>query len=262
MVRRRYKIADNRFYADRFDWLKSQSPILNHELNTLDSRKLQQGQSKQQLQSIIIELEGQPGKDGQFIGDDGYLTPSKLALKQAAIQAVEDEFTLIKQTAANTGRRIPEEMPKDLREKLWAAEAAVDITLEEIDKLKIRLEHAEDEETKESDRKVLKGRLGCGRLSNGITVDMDGQIVKPDKNKELRIADPRSPYNGMPLCDYVDFIAKPYNKARAKAMNDAIEWNSTQQNGPARDTKSEMGRVPLPPWPDCVPRPEIATAAK
>lgn len=94
---------------------------------------------------------------------------------------------------------------------------------------------------------------------NGVLNVIDGQIVEPDDSGVLRIKDERSPYNGMATADYIDFVVKHWLKAREKpkanSFNQARKEIKEELRGPGPGDCKLNTKLPLPPWPETVPRP-------
>jgi hypothetical protein len=51
-------------------------------------------------------------------------------------------------------------------------------------------------------------------------VELDGQRIEPDAYGFMVIADPRSPFDGMKCCDYIDFVVKPWGLERDRMMRE------------------------------------------
>ncbi len=224
-------------YKGRYERLKLASPFLNprarernfHEYAWhLDSKAQLQGRIEQIEEVVIPEHESQ-------------------------IAALEEAFKHASQAAVNAGRRPLKEMAPDMRERWEEANAALDIAREEADEIRKAIEKAQEVEQERSDGAVLKrGPEGSGQLRGGVLVLLDGQTVKPDVVGVLRIADERSPYNGMTTADYYDHVCMPWKHAQAKRLAEAHK-KARELNVPVSEIA--CGREPMPPWPDCVPRP-------
>jgi hypothetical protein len=227
-------------------------------MTTMDHAKIQPSHSLRELNGILHELEGEPEKEGLFTNDQRELVPSAILRRQTAIDSIHKQFKIAQQMAANMGNAVPEKMPDELQTKLYQAEADYDVTLEEIDAIKAYIDALVKQKANESNQLVLRhGPIGTGSMDNGILAEIDGQTVKPDRDGVLRIDDKRSPYNGMLVADYKRHILKPYHKELRRLREEAIEWNIKH---PGEPKKEPPRKLPLPPWPDCVPRLEQEAA--
>ncbi len=179
---RRYELfrdKENKYqvYNQAYDGLKMNSQILHpskiasvHSLNFAD---------RGGLEACLRTWKGQESKEGEcFYPDSGEWRPSYLKAANERIKDIEKEFAQLKQKTINEGKRPPETMPKELQERLFQAEATLDIVKEEIEFLEKRLAGFEKEENKKSDGAVLQyGPQGIGKIRGGILVEVDGEKV-------------------------------------------------------------------------------------
>ena len=245
MKRRYTPIGLHPTYDRMFDVCKGDSPVLNpHGIPGAYSLNLG---DESTLKSLLLEYQGDPNlADGFFLkGESGGKTASHLKAAELRIQEIETEFQQEKQTNINQGKHPPKKMSKRLQEKLLQAEARLDVIEGEIEVLEKLLKNFTDAGEKSSNKKVLqRGPQGMGKLSGGTLSVVDGQIVKPDKDGVLRIADERSQYHGMKTADYFSEIVKPWLTANAKLMR---EHQKKLQEKEITDTTS---KAPKAPWPE------------
>ncbi|MCH7922449.1 MAG: hypothetical protein IH975_05380 [Nitrospinae bacterium] len=259
MARRRYKLGKNLPYDKMYGGLKSTSPILNPGRFVINEVAMQMS-SKGGLEALLAQLRGD--EDGRYF-DPAYGGSSQIAKiprAEGAIPEVKDDFAALKQRAMNEGRRPPKNVSAEMEAALLEAEAKLDVTMEEADKIERLLAEVESKEQIIDDSRVLKGGpKGVGRLIGGILVEVDGQVVTPDGNGVLAIHDSRSPYDGLPTEVYYDEIVKPWRLAMAKLNNERYEL--------ARSEKRPVGEIPqkrepLPPWPKSVPKVKMVRTKK
>lgn len=129
------------------------------------------------------------------------------AMKQ--VEAVARAFEEHKLKCKRLGMREPKELPPDLLEPRLLAEARVDCIVMEIASLKELLARAEASEQKIMDDKVLMyGPWGSG-VGEPVR-QIDGQPVVIDEEGYPRIDCQKSPYHGMKVCDYRDYVRRPW----------------------------------------------------
>lgn len=218
MSRRRYRIGVYPEYDRMFDGFKVMSPILNpsrYQCNEAAMRMFGKGS----LRSFIADYEDKGGYISRY---------------EEEVEAIEEEFSNYQQEATNLGKSIADEMPKKMRRNWLEAQARLDIKLEELDRLRKVYEEIDVKDREAADRRVLYyGPIGVGR--HDPLKEIDGQAVGQTENGELVISDNRSPYNGMLVRDYREFVVKPFvrNQERCKRNRRISSAN-------------------LPPWPENV----------
>jgi hypothetical protein len=244
MSRRRFKLAENPNYHKVFDTDKYYS-IKNSELNSpsMERSRLSDRAGCESLQREILE---------------------KVRERSKNLKNIEVEFATYKDKCAREGRTVPAEMPRGLFDKWLESAAKLDVALEELDLCEERLKAISDGEQKASDEAVLQyGPVGIGKLCAGILSVIDGQSVAMSDDGILRIMHPNSPYHGMSISDYKQFVVAPYKNARTqqhkKRMDDLLQQHrkhpelALPEHPPALRI-SRINKANLPPWPDCVPR--------
>lgn len=252
MSRRRYKTLTHQEYDKKFDRLKAESHILNPQAHPM-SETLLRLSDKASLQTLLMELQGDEGRDGEYIAK-GMYAKSKLLQASDAIVAVEEDFAALREIKRTTGQRIPDEMPPEMAGKMLKAEAVYDIVQEEIDKITKLLEEFDTAEKHKLDGAVLQhGPIGAGTLKGGVLVEIDGQDVKPDSEDVLRICDERSPYNGMGVVGYREQVVMPWVRERNRQNEE--QRKHAEEHGIPISTLAPV-RPPLPPRPADVERPE------
>ncbi len=81
------------------------------------------------------------------------------------------------------------------------------------------------------------------------------QIIEPDADGFMVIADPRSRFNGMRCCDYIDCAVKPWTNERNRMRKE--DRDRAEKEGVGTSLRINL-RPPIPPWPVCVPKPKAA----
>jgi hypothetical protein len=250
---RRYRIGQNPKYDKSFDAYKGDSPVLNPRSSGIGVNALNLNDANS-LESHLLERIGFQGdpkimKIGYFRkGETGQLQISDLKSAEMQIREIKSQFKNEQQSIVNQGRNPPKEMSKDLKDKLLRAEARHDIVQSEISTLERLLKNFVDQDKKIDDSKVLKGGpRGMGKLRHGVLVHVDGQNVEADSKGILRIADPRSRYNGMKTADYYDEIVRPWIRANSNLLK---EHGKKARASMLTDPDFDIGRAPKAPWPD------------
>jgi hypothetical protein len=211
--RRKYPVGKFPIYDFIFDRELSMSVISGGNSNFNTGWIEDALRSKSGVEGLLMKWKGDLNK--QYV-QSGQLLPSKLLEAEQALQAVDDTFESMKQTAVNTGRPLPKVMPVDLLERKLKAEAKFDVVIDEIKKLEKKLSEFQEKETTTKSKDILRnGPQGSGRLMGGILVEVDGQRVSKSEDGELYIAEPSSPYNGMLTSDYFQFIVHVWQKTKS-----------------------------------------------
>jgi len=241
MAQRRYSpISTNPEYNRYFDVLKVNSQILSvQKIPNVSSINLDD------LRSLRYYLYLRTGDSDGIVEKDRLKVASMKKAAQDGVKAVHDEFAKIKQTTINQGRPVPSEMPKELKIRLWKAEATLDIVAGEIEQLEKLIKELESKKADSSSQKVLQhGPIGSGVLRGGILFQVDGQRVGKTKKGELFIDDPRSKYNGMLTADYFSKIVIPWKQANAELLKEYLK------KAQAGEIDSKSTPKPRVPWPD------------
>jgi hypothetical protein len=253
MGRRRYAVPTHPVYSREYDRLKGISPFLNPRGFNED---LLQASHKDGIQSLILEWEG--NKEGEHKGQfwnpmwGGSWQTSRLLNARQALETVDEEWEDIQVGATRSGRPVPKAMPAQLGEKKLLSEARLDITLEELDALKKELTKWTSKEKQAQDDNILKyGPRGSAK--GEPPREIDGQQVI-QKDGELFIDCPKSPYNGMNLPDYFVKVVHPFLKSRKPITE---EEKKDLNNVPmGRHGGRAIGFDKLPPRPS-TPPPQI-----
>lgn len=145
-----------------------------------------------------------------------------LESRQERLQRLTDELEDItaaqehsKQVAFNKGSRWKE--PDRDREKRVTLEARIDVCNWEIKKLEQAIEEEEeDREQREIPPCLPRGPQGHLKVSGTTgTGYADGQWCEPVNGIPV-ITDDRSPWRGMAVMDYTEFVVKPWKRACTK----------------------------------------------
>lgn len=247
MSRRSFKVGEHPDYDRRFDLRKRESSILNPNYRVIDQDVMQLS-SKVGVKSLLYYL---VGDERGMVNDrrNTYLMPSKIKVFKDRIKRIEEDFEGHKQDMLNQGRKIPEEMPKAMREQYDCALAELDVLMEEKDKLERLLKEFDKKEANVSEGRVLQhGPIGSGKLKDGILIEIDSQRVSQRTDGRLFIDDVRSRYNRMLVEDYHEFVVQPW-KAACRQLR-AKERERSLESGKPID-RSRL-RAPLPEVPSNV----------
>jgi hypothetical protein len=235
---------------------KFQSPILGNHFDSHSHKN--QLPSPAGCQHLLNELLGE-NESGKYRTTNGDITDSLLPVRQQAVKDVEEEFIRLKSQTAASGRRIPDSMPPDMRQRYTKAVARLRVAELEIGLIRDKLTQFKEKEIRISNSCVLPhGCPGIGKIAptagypGGRLVELDGQISEPIEGI-MHICDPRSPFNGMRCADYIDFIVKPWCRERDRMQTE--ERKQAEDAGPGTPFRMNL-RPPIPEWPSCVPRPE------
>ena len=247
---------------------KEQSPLLGNHSDSSDHKNLLQTQAG--CEKLLCELEG-INATGKYRTTNGEITDALLPLRKQAVGTVEDEFKRLKAQSVARGHRIPDAMPREMRERYIKTLALLRVAELEVEYVHLRIKKFQEEMESESAARVLcYGPRGIGRIAptsgypKGRLIEIDGQTVEPDAEGLMRICDLRSPYNGMKCCDYIDSIVKVWSHERSRTYEKQMEDLRQEQREhpglrlpePPLPKIEKINRDSLPPWPSCVPRPK------
>ncbi len=247
-------IANNpkyRPYHDAYDDYRMRSIILNAESRN-HSMRTGSHTDLTYLQNMLYELIG--NKDGK------YFVPNTSSWKYAIIPTLKVEINEFQkdfaaQNKRNTmmeGRR-SEEMSGKTLEKYLILLARYDVYREERDYLNETIEKIKNQQQEIARKKILQnGPRGSGKLNDGYLIIIDGQKVssiKTDKEETLLIIDePSSPYDGLAVADYREFIVKPFLKSNG-ALHAKMHKEASDRGNYASSYKMNK-KAPFPTWPE------------
>jgi hypothetical protein len=193
MSRRRYKCGQFPEYDREFDKQKGRSGYLNPQWGHLDFDFTWFGLDS--IRNLKAEI-------GYFEQPEGRIEKAQAALA-AVGKGWEDTFR-------RQGQPVPASPPDSIIRQQHESEARLDILMEECDLLKKRLAKMEAAAQTQDDSAVLRyGPAGQGQ-GDPLRI-LDGQRIS-EKQGELFIDDPRSPYNGMKTSDYFAHVVKPFKQ--------------------------------------------------
>jgi len=158
--------------------------------------------------------------------------------------------------ARRGGKQEPGEMPPELLAEKHKLEARADVILEEIARIKELISEFETRAKREKEAMVLKfGPMGTSKGSPCTIID--GQPCGIDAEGLPRIDCPKSPFNGMRVCDYREKIVKPWRTAINEAYQAAYaKANDLEATDGARLAATEKAAMILRnpsehvPWPE------------
>ena len=241
-VQRRYsnhRAPEYKFYNDQFDKFLILSHILNSE-NPIGSRSILWDRA-----SIEAEIDR--------------LTTKLIPDIEKKLQELESSFNGHCEQQINMGRKKPERWPKDLLEPRLKFEAYMDITKREIEVLKEQLHKRFIEPIKQAEEKSMlaRGPLGVGEMRGGILIMIDGQACEKIDGVMV-ITSEKSPYRGMAVSDYREYVSKPWSISRRKRNLELEKMRAEEIRKTGKsDIYISMGnrvidKSSLPPWPNGV----------
>lgn len=242
-VQRRYsnhRAPEYKYYNDQFDKFLILSNILNGD-NPIGGR------------SIIwdrVSIEAEIDR----------LTTKLIPDIEKKLKELENSFNGHCEQQINRGYKKPERWPKDLLEPRLKFEAFMDITKREIEVLNEQLNKRFLEPIKQAKEKSIlaRGPLGVAEMRGGILIMIDGQAVDRVEGVML-ITSEKSPYRGMAVSDYREYVSKPWIISRRKraAELEKMKAEEIRKNGYSNIVVSmvnkKIDKTSLPPWPDGVP---------
>lgn len=256
-IKRRYRQGDLEYkqYNDFFDRFLLNSNVLNGGNQAISVHT--EFHDLVTLKSILIQLEGD--ETGRYKSRSGETMFSSITLAKKKLAAVQNQFDSYCDTREAQGHPRPKSWPPHLLEERLRCEARIDVLLREAESVRDRIAQYHALENTEHAKGVLAyGPLGNGRLRDGILVEIDGQTCDY-KNDTLIILDSASPYNGMAVSDYREFVSNPWleERRRWQAEKEKKRAEEILQKGfsdiEIRLSKRKIDKSCLPAWPECVP---------
>lgn len=241
-VKRRYTIRDPEYkiYTDRFDRLLILSDVLNADKSATGRYTMY---DKRAIEVAIAEREEKTIPDFE-----------------RNLKDVQIDFDSYCSNRVNAGYPLPEVWPKMLLERRLHAEAGLDITNRELEVLRDQLQTRFIEPIKQAEEKnmLAYGPIGTAVLQNGVIALIDGQAVE-SVDGIFVITSERSPYKGMAVSDYREFVVRPFVIGRRKYDEELVKKRAEE----IRSTGSsniEISTSPkkihsscLPPLPEGIP---------
>ena len=261
---------DPRFnpYHTRYDSCRLDSQILNGGSMRINASTILDW-SRQGIENLLSEWEGD--KDGCYTNSLNETVVALLPKCQQELENIYLRFEAYQQTRMGLGFRRPEEWEEDLLNERLDIEARGDVLTEEITELKKRLSEAIARERKPTDEKIIEfGPIGNIEVHGfngpegmcGLLKTIDKQHVTRIATGEMIIDDERSPYDGMLVADYREFLMQPWSASRKRLLDQraAAMLKNEQDEARAKGLfiPQELSRWPslhpvakweLPPWP-------------
>jgi hypothetical protein len=192
-------IKDYPVYNDYVDKFLTQSKIFNGGSQMSTSRK--EFFDKKGTEQLIIELEGLD--DGKY-RRNGEVILALIPQQKALIGKIQMDFERYKINRINQGYSEPDQMPKEMLDSYYAAEAKLTVLIAEAEEAHKRLTELLKDDPREIDEeKILQFGLRCfTKMHDGIVYKIDGQHVSQLDSGLLVVDDPRSIYDGIDLPSY------------------------------------------------------------
>lgn len=238
--KRRYPSGQNTIYDNTYNAMRVNSRVLNAGVREYDYKYAFSMSSKQEVQA-------------QY-----YSIARDIAVMVREEKSVQQAFQTYKAVRKEQGFPEPTELPSELQDKLSKIHAYMDIYKAELDYLRGVLQKFTDAATEKRKELMLRhGPRQSARLEHGLIVEIDGQRV--DRINGVRcIADPLSPYNGMPLSAYREMAlswAREYDRVRAEKEAQRVHEIRTRGHSdiPYYNRQAHIPREYLPKLPEGVP---------
>lgn len=229
MSHRRYKQGTHRKYDSILRRLRLESELLNGGNKSATMATLNRV-DKTHLEYIKTQLIGENG--GGTVKDEAREIPSyhgiyrdeeketylaTIPLIEKQLKQLERQFEAENQIRINTGVKPMEEMPSYLLEEKVTMEAKLDLYKEELDEVERLLSEMDKKQEKIHNEKIKNLKpIGIKKLKGGIVSIIDGQNVSITIEGFLIINDPASPYHGVFVDDYSEYVVKPYQAEKRK----------------------------------------------
>lgn len=201
--KRRYLAGKFPAYDRAYDQAANDSNILNPE-----TRNLTNDYRLSNPKSGLMELVGEPGKDGKYQLKDEWRTAS-IPLYKAELKELHLRFKAWGKQQVEKGLALkpPKEWPTELLELRLKKEAILDVRRREAFRLKKLIKEKQEEKTKERRGPVLPhGPLGKGGHKPDPGAPrlwtIDGQRIKESAEGIPYLNEPESPYHKMTLFHY------------------------------------------------------------
>jgi len=245
---RRYKVGQVTQYDHFYTQFHSLNPVLSETgRQTVGGDFYKDADNLRKWQN---EIEGSP--DGTILKNKNRVLAS-LPQARKNLKAAMDEFEKERQTAINSGKIPPQDPSRELAEKIYKAEARVDVERLALARVKERLAAIREKNPDKFNPDVLPyGPVESAKMNaDNILREIDGQTVSLIK-KNLVIDDPRSPYDGMSVPEYRK-MAKAWRRARSKKRDELRERQKKGEDVHIPFGVSRVDAKDLPAWPDGVP---------
>ncbi len=247
----RFSTSEQPEYAFHYASFKNQSDILTPRdgLSALSSVYDRKG--------VMLKLYHLLGdaKTGMVKNNDGMKVMAVIPGLQNELNEIEGTFEEYKKDMKNGGFPEPSEMPSSLHTDKMRTLARIDIANMEREALEKRLQEFTDQDEAVENEQMLKfGPLGSGVLTAGTLTSIDGQRVEKVQG-ELVITSKNSPYYGMRVPDYRQFIMAPYQEQRRNRLNSLHEKRQAELRATGNSSTivntslKSVSRASLPKWP-------------
>lgn len=185
-------------------------------------------------------------------------------LEKATIPALHEKLQLCEASfesyctqRENAGYERPTTWPPHLLKDRCQMEARLDVSLRELEFLRAKLQtlYVEPQRKKQNDNMLAYGPVGSGRLSGGTLVEIDGQETG-FVDTVLIITAEGSPFRGMRIKDYREFVVKPYCEERNRRLRRLTDQRMIEirEHGstnipPLPLSRGKIDKSSLPTWP-------------
>lgn len=216
---RRYKIGKKLTYDSTFDHYKINSPILNPDVREQDYlNRWVDPDHKRGLEAIQAAWFGD---ESGYYEREGRREQAELPAIYQQIEQVHAKYEAVKKRLLREGKDPHKDMPPDVEEQKQRIEALYDIRMEEAEQIKKWINNYREEERREFNKKMLqKGPQGTAQLYRGTPYHIDYQKCDLNEDGVPIIVDEDSPYKGMSVADYRQYIVKPWKDARNHLQNE------------------------------------------
>lgn len=185
--------------------------------------------------------------------------------RQAALIAANNAFANYNEARRREGRTVDDEVwPEHLLARRCKSEGKLDCALRELELLKERLEkYYTKPEAELLEKACLEyGPRGNGRLRDGRLAEIDEQRVEyvklEDGDEILVIIQSNSPFRGMSVQDYRNFVVSPWTKQRSMQISNLEKQRQKElaETGfskiVVRSNNRKIHPSSIPAWPEGV----------
>ncbi len=236
---------EKNMYMQKF---RSGSQVLNPVNNSLNRSFIPSDINN--LKTWLLEIQGNGNGEyydprnaqsypGDKIRERGF-APSKIVRLQDELKHLEEQHNKYVEGRLASGYPKPTEWPERALHQKKTVEARIQVANEEIDKLKELIAKLEQKKAEGKGKHLLGDPRywSAGNLRDGILVQVGPWKVKPDEEGLLRISDPTSPYDSMPVWQFRSQVVRP--------MYQEFKYRREHQTQLAKKNGVMCGAVPYP----------------
>lgn len=192
-------------FLERF---RGQSIILNGNRQGSDLNQPVIVGNPSNLQSHLMQIRG--NENGIYFDSHHKEVPATLSTLKKKKKELQQRWEQHCVDQLKIGNRKPQIWPQDLQEEKLRLEARRMVANEEVRWLEDKLQEAQEAQSKSKGSLLSHPKFwGATQLQENRVTQIGPWSVEPDSEGLLRIADPDSPYNTMPVWRFKSEILKP-----------------------------------------------------